>query len=258
METHSVVLSCDFKPSPKEIEWYRNHTLLESSEKFKMKREKFTAELKILKLTVRDSGVYRCKAGSAETKATLTILERKVEITKHLQDVEVDEESSATFSCELSEDCEDVEWFLNDTHLFPNNFNEIKHLGKSHSLTLKHVTPEDSGTVTVKVQKKISESIRLKVKEKPAVFMKSLDDVVAEERSTITLECEVSKPKVKPVWKKEEAELIPGDKYEMLQSGKTLGLTIRDLGKDDAGWYTCDLGTDIAKSKVIIQGAQSG
>ncbi|KAK9396008.1 obscurin [Crotalus adamanteus] len=253
LETHSVVLSCDFKPSPKEIEWYRNHTLLEPSEKFKMKREKFTAELKILKLTVRDSGVYRCKAGSAETKATLTILERKVEITKHLQDVEVDEESSATFSCELSEDCEDVEWFLNDTHLFPNNFNEIKHLGKSHSLTLKHVTPEDSGTVTVKVQKKISESIRLKVKEKPAVFMKSLDDVVAEERSTITLECEVSKPKVKPVWKKEEAELIPGDKYEMLQSGKTLGLTIRDLGKDDAGWYTCDLGTDIAKSKVIIQ-----
>lgn len=87
--------------------------------------------------------------------------------------------------------------------------------------------------------------------------MKSLDDVVAEERSTITLECAVSKPKVKPVWKKEEAELIPGDKYEMLQSGKTLGLTIRDLCKDDAGWYTCDLGTDIAKSKVIIQGAQN-
>ncbi|XP_029139630.1 obscurin [Protobothrops mucrosquamatus] len=253
LETHSVVLSCDFKPSPKEVEWYRNHTLLEPSEKFKMKREKFTAELKILRLTVRDSGVYRCKAGSAETKATLTILERKVEITKHLQDVEVDEESSASFSCELSEDCEDVEWFLNDTHLFPNNFNEIKHLGKSHSLTLKHVTPEDSGTMTVKVQKKISESIRLKVKEKPAVFMKSLDDVVAEERSTITLECEVSKPKVKPVWKKEEVELIPGDKYEMLQSGKTLGLIIRDLGKDDAGWYTCDLGTDVAKSKVIIQ-----
>lgn len=76
LETHSVVLSCDFKPSPKEVEWYRNHTLLESSEKFKMKREKFTAELKILRLTVGDSGVYRCKAGSAETKATLTILGR--------------------------------------------------------------------------------------------------------------------------------------------------------------------------------------
>ncbi|XP_042333180.1 obscurin isoform X8 [Sceloporus undulatus] len=253
METHSVVLSCDFKPSPKVVEWYKDHTLIEASERYKLKREKYSAELKILKLNIGDSGVYKCKAGSTETKATLTILERKVEITRHLQDVEIEEEGCAVFSCELSEDSEDVEWFLNDTHLFPNNFNEIKRLGKSHSLTLKHVMPEDSGTVTVKVQKKASESARLKVKEKPAVFMKSLDDVVGEERSTITLECEVSKPKVKPIWKKEGVELTPGDKYEMLQAGKTLGLVIHELNKNDAGLYTCDLGTEVAKSRVSIQ-----
>nr|XP_060639353.1 obscurin [Anolis sagrei ordinatus] len=253
METHSVVLSCDFKPSPKTVEWYRDHTLIEASDRFKIKREKYSAELKILKLNVGDSGVYKCKAGSTETKATLTVLERKVEITKHLQDVEIEEESCAAFSCELSEDTEDVEWFLNDTHLFPNNFNEIKSLGKIHSLTLKHVMPEDSGTVTVKVHKKVSESARLKVKEKPAVFMKSLDDVVGEERGTITLECEVSKPKVKPIWKKEGLELTPGEKYEMLQAGKTLGLVIHDLSKSDAGLYTCDLGTEVAKSRVNIQ-----
>uniref|UniRef100_G1KFT9 Obscurin, cytoskeletal calmodulin and titin-interacting RhoGEF n=1 Tax=Anolis carolinensis TaxID=28377 RepID=G1KFT9_ANOCA len=253
METHSVVLSCDFKPSPKTVEWYRDHTLIEASERFKIKREKYSAELKILKLNVGDSGVYKCKAGSTETKATLTVLERKVEITKHLQDVETEEESCAAFSCELSEDSDDVEWFLNDTHLFPNNFNEIKSLGKVHSLTLKHVMPEDSGMVTIKVNKKVTESARLKVKEKPAVFMKSLDDVVGEERGTITLECEVSKTKVKPIWKKEGLELTPGEKYEMLQAGKTLGLVIHDLSKSDAGLYTCDLGTEVAKSKVNIQ-----
>ncbi|XP_062979003.1 obscurin [Elgaria multicarinata webbii] len=252
-ETHSVVLSCDFKPSPKVVEWYKDHTLIEPSERFKPKREKHTAELKILRLNIGDSGVYKCKAGSAETKAMLTVLERKVEITKHLQDVEIDEEGCAVFSCELAEDSDDVEWFLNDTHLFPNNFNEIKRLGTSHSLTLKHVMTEDAGTVTVKVQKKVSESARLKVKEKPVVFMKSLDDVVGEERGTVTLECEVSKTKVKPVWKKEGAALTPGDKYEMLQAGKTLGLIIHDLDKKDAGLYTCDLGTEVAKSKVSVQ-----
>ncbi|KAJ7322096.1 hypothetical protein JRQ81_018383, partial [Phrynocephalus forsythii] len=252
-ETHSILLSCDFKPSPKVVEWYKDHTLIEPSERFKPKREKYTAELKIIKLNVGDSGIYKCKAGSAETKATLTVLERKVEITKHLQDLEIEEESCAVFSCELAEDCDDVDWFLNDTHLFSNNFNEIKSLGKNHSLTLKHVTPEDAGTVTVKVLKKVSESARLKVKEKPAVFMKSLDDVAGEERSTITLECEVSKPKVKPVWKKEGVVLAPGDKYEMLQAGKTLGLIIRDLNKEDAGLYMCDLGTEVAKSQVSVQ-----
>lgn len=90
--------------------------------------------------------------------------DRKVEITKHLQDVEIEEESCAVFTCELSEDNEEVEWFLNDTHLYPNNFNEIKSVGKCHSLTLKHVMPEDAGTVTVKVQKRFSETARLKVK----------------------------------------------------------------------------------------------
>ncbi|XP_053118296.1 obscurin isoform X21 [Hemicordylus capensis] len=252
-ETHSVVFSCDFKPSPKVIKWYKDHTPIEPSERFKLKNEKNTAELKILRLVVGDSGLYKCKAGNVETKAMLSVLERKVDITKHLQDMEIEEESCAIFSCELSEDTEDVEWFLNDTHLFPNNFNEIKRMGKLHSLTLKHVMPEDAGTVTVKVQKKVSESVRLKVKEKPVVFMKSLDDVVGEERSTVSLECEVSKPKVKPIWKKEGTELTPGDKYEMLQAGKTLGLVIHDLNKSDAGLYTCDLGTEIAKSKVSIQ-----
>ncbi|XP_066483113.1 obscurin isoform X12 [Tiliqua scincoides] len=252
-ETHSVVLSCDFKPSPKVVKWYKDHTLIEPSEKFKLTTEKNTSELKIMRLTVGDSGVYKCKAGNAETKATLSVMERKVEITKHLQDVEVEEESRVVFSCELSEDIEDVEWFLNDTHLFSNNFNEIKKVGKCHSLTLDHVMPEDGGTVTVKVQKKVSENARLKVKEKPAVFMKSLDDVVGEERGSVTLECEVSKPKVKPIWKKEGKELTPGDKYEMLQAGKTLGLVIHDLNKSDAGLYMCDLGTEVAKSKVSIQ-----
>ncbi|XP_077160177.1 obscurin isoform X7 [Paroedura picta] len=253
LETHSVVLSCDFKPSPKMVEWYKDHTLIEPSERFKPKRDKNTAELKILRLNIGDSGVYKCRAGSAETKAKLSVLDRKVEITKHLQDVEIEEESCAVFSCELSEDSEEVEWFLNDTHLYPNNFNEIKSLAKCHSLTLKHVMPEDAGTVTVKVQKRFSESARLKVKEKPAVFMKSLDDVVGEERGTVTLECEASKPKVKPIWKKEGVELTPGEKYEMLQAGKTLSLIIHNLNKSDAGLYTCDLGTEVAKSKVSVQ-----
>lgn len=84
--------------------------------------------------------------------------------------------------------------------------------------------------------------------------MKSLDDVFGEERGVIKLECEVSKEKVKPVWKKDGVKLTSGNKYEQLQSGKTLCLLIRDLEKADAGLYTCDIGTDVAKSKVSVQG----
>ena len=90
--------------------------------------------------------------------------------------------------------------------------------------------------------------------EKRAVFLKSLDDVVGEENAKITLKCEASKPRVSPIWRKDGTVLVASSKYELLQTGKALGLTIHDLTKGDAGEYSCDLGTDLAKSKVTVRG----
>lgn len=73
LERHSVILSCDFRPSPKVVKWFKGHTPIEPSEKYKIKREKHSAELKILKVKPEDAGVYKCRAGNAETEATLTV-----------------------------------------------------------------------------------------------------------------------------------------------------------------------------------------
>ncbi|XP_019399214.1 PREDICTED: obscurin [Crocodylus porosus] len=252
LERRSVILSCDFKPSPKVVEWLKDYIPIEPSDKHKITREKHSAELKIVKVRPEDAGVYTCRPGNAVTEATLTVEARMVEIIQHLQDVEVEEEDCVNFSCELSHDDEDVEWFLNDSLLYSNNYNEIKQIGRCHMLTMKQVKPEDTGTVTIKSEK-ISESAQLKVIEKPAVFMKSLDDAVVEECGVLKLECEVSKLKVKPIWKKDNVEISRGDKYEPVQAGRNLCLVIRDVTKDDAGIYTCDIGTDVAKSKVSVQ-----
>uniref|UniRef100_A0A3P9KFK3 Ig-like domain-containing protein n=1 Tax=Oryzias latipes TaxID=8090 RepID=A0A3P9KFK3_ORYLA len=50
---------------------------------------------------------------------------------------------------------------------------------------------------------------------------------------------------VSPVWKKEGKVLKAGPKYELLHTGKSLGLIIKDVTKDDAGEYSCDLGTEL-------------
>nr|DBA25321.1 TPA: hypothetical protein GDO54_012866 [Pyxicephalus adspersus] len=251
-ERHTCVLSCEFKPPPKFVEWYRGKTVIESSERYKLRQEKNLAELKIIRVTPEDAGVYTCKAGSAETTATLHVQARDVKVLKPLANIEVEEENSVVFSCELSHDDEEVEWFLNNTLLYTNNYNDIKKIGGCHTLTLKQVAPQDSGTVTLKTAK-LSLNAELKVKEKPAVFMKSLDDAVGEERGTITLKCEVSKPNITPVWKKNDQVLPNGDKYQQFQSGKTVSLIIHNLNKSDAGLYVCDIGTDVARSKVGVQ-----
>lgn len=73
LERHSVVLSCDFRPSPKHVKWFKGQVLLEPSEKYKIKRDQYSAELKIMKVKPEDAGVYKCRAGIAETEATLSV-----------------------------------------------------------------------------------------------------------------------------------------------------------------------------------------
>lgn len=90
--------------------------------------------------------------------------------------------------------------------------------------------------------------------EKRAVFLKSLDDVIGEEKGIITLACEASKPRVSPIWRKDGTVLKAGPKYELLHTGRSLGLIIKEVTKEDQGEYTCDLGTEVSKAKVTVRG----
>ncbi|XP_028282657.1 obscurin isoform X3 [Parambassis ranga] len=251
-EKSSAILSCKFSASPKEVNWFKGQAPLKASDKYNMKQDATRAQLTIQRLTEEDSGEYRCQSGPAETKGTLTVEVRDIQITKHLADVEVDEDSDAMFTCEINYPDEEVQWLLNDKVLFTNEVNTIFHEGKSHKLTLKNLAPQDGGTITFQVRK-LKESVTLKVKEKRAVFLKSLDDVIGEEKGMITLACEASKPRVSPTWRKEGKVLKGGPKYELLHTGKSLGLIIKDVTKEDAGEYSCDLGTEVSKSKVTVR-----
>ncbi|KAM4605629.1 obscurin [Polymixia lowei] len=251
-EKGSATLSCKFSASPKEVSWFKGHALLAASDKYSIKQDASRAQLIIQKLTGEDSGEYRCQSAAAETKATLTVEVREIKITKHLADTEVDEDSDAVFTCEVNYADEEVQWLLNDKVLFTNEVNTISHEGKVHKITLKNLAPQDGGTITFKVRK-VKESATLKIKEKRAVFLKSLDDVIGEEKGMITLACEASKPRVSPTWKKDSTVLKAGPKYELLHTGKSLGLIIKDVTKEDAGEYSCDLGTEVSKSKVTVR-----
>lgn len=90
--------------------------------------------------------------------------------------------------------------------------------------------------------------------ERPAVFLRSLEDATGEELGEVCLQCEVSKENVTPVWRKDGMVLTAGEKHELLQFGKSMALIIHSLSKDDAGQYTCDLGTSQTKAKVIVHG----
>ncbi|XP_076000940.1 obscurin isoform X2 [Genypterus blacodes] len=251
-EKGEATLACKFSATPKEVNWYKGQAPLTASDKYSMKQDGARAQLTIQRLTGEDSGEYRCQSGPAETKGNLNVEAREIKITKHLENTEVDEDNDAAFTCEINYADEEAQWLLNDKVLFTNEVNTITHEGKAHKLTLKNLAPQDGGTITFQVRK-VKESVTLKVKEKRAVFLKSLDDVIGEEKGMITLACEASKPRVSPTWRKEGQVLKAGPKYELLHTGKSLGLIIKDVTKEDVGEYSCDLGTEVSKSKVTVR-----
>ncbi|KAL7396811.1 hypothetical protein ABVT39_012149 [Epinephelus coioides] len=249
-ENSSVTLSCAFVPSPRVVRWFKGRTALKTNNKYSMKREGKRAQLTIHGLSAMDAGQYRCMAGGAQSTAHVKVEVRTLKLVKHLEPVEIEEDSIARFTCELNYVVANVEWLLNNVRLYCNAINRIQHMGTMHSLTIKNPRPQES-RVTFKAGL-LSETTILKVKEHPAVFLRSLEDVVGEEQGEVCLQCEISKEKVTPVWRKDGEILTTDDKHELLQSGKSMALIIHSLSKDDAGHYTCDLGTSQTKAKVTV------
>ncbi|KAF7668343.1 hypothetical protein LDENG_00020560 [Lucifuga dentata] len=249
-ENSSVTLSCEFVPSPRVIRWYKGRTALKTSNKYSMKREGNRAKLTIHGLTGMDGGQYRCIAGGSQSTANVKVEVRRLKLVKQLEPVEIEEDGNATFSCELNYVVANVEWLLNNVRLYSNAINRIQHMGTMHCLTIQKLRPQES-RVTFKAGP-ITETTTLKVEERPAVFLRCLEDAVGEEEGQVCLQCEISKETVTPVWRKDGIILTTSDKHELLHLGKSRTLIVNCLSKDDAGQYTCDLGTSQTKAKLTV------
>ncbi|XP_054875781.1 obscurin [Poeciliopsis prolifica] len=249
-ENSSVSLCCEFAPSPRVVRWFKGRTALKISNKYNMKREGKRVELIIHGLMGTDAGHYSCMAGGSQSTAQVKVEAKTLKLVKHLEPVDVEEDGTATFSCELNYVVANAEWLVNNVRLSSNAINRIQHMGTMHSLVMQKLRPQES-RVTFKAGL-LNETTILKVKECPAVFLRSLEDVVGEEQGEVCLQCEISKDLVTPLWRKDGTVLTPDDKHEFVQCGKIRALIIHSLNKNDAGQYTCDLGTSQSKAKVTV------
>ncbi|XP_008935253.1 PREDICTED: obscurin-like, partial [Merops nubicus] len=247
-------LSCEISISKAEVEWRKDGVVLRSSSKYEMRQEGTVRELLVHHLEPRDAGEYSCKAGDETTSAKLTVKEPDVTIVSGLKDVVVVEGDDVTFRCQVShENARDVEWKLQDVALQNNEMNEISvEKGKVHTLTLRKVTEQDTGTVTFRVGPHKS-TAELTVKVPPPVFKKKLQSTELQEEETATLCCEVSQPQAAVKWKKGAQVLSPSSKYEIRQEGTIHTLKIHDLKPEDSGKYTCDNGNEQTTATLTVK-----
>lgn len=84
----------------------------------------------------------------------------------------------------------------------------------------------------------------------------SLKSQEAEEGSSVTLCCELSKKGGTVQWKRETqllSEEIFRGKYEMRQEGRTALLTIINVQPEDAGKYSCITGDEKTTAEVRVK-----
>jgi|688.fasta_scaffold759358_2 titin len=102
----------------------------------------------------------------------IIISEAPLEFVRTLTDIELKENQTAKFECELNKSGETVKWFRNGE---PINFNDsnitIKSDGKVHSLTLKKCDSSHAAKYTVKTTGP-SSSGSLYVEGKSCFFLK--------------------------------------------------------------------------------------
>ncbi|XP_075924586.1 immunoglobulin superfamily member 22-like [Petromyzon marinus] len=236
-----------------EVAWKKDSTLLQPSDKYEIKQEGKIAKLIIHDVEPGDAGKYDCDTGDDHTSAVLNVKEAPVKISEGLVDQEADEFGSATLTCQLSKPAVEVVWKKDSTLLQPSDKYEIKQEGKIAKLIIHDVEPGDAGKYDCDTGDDHTSAV-LNVKEAPVKISEGLVDQEADEFGSATLTCQLSKPAVEVVWKKDPNLLHPSDKYEIKQEGKIAKLIIHDVEPGDAGKYDCDTGDDHTSAVLNVKG----
>ncbi|XP_059332495.1 obscurin-like protein 1 [Ammospiza nelsoni] len=248
-----VVLWCELCKARGDVVWRKDGRVLAPGPRRQMTAEGRERSLVLSRVEPGDAGEYCCESNDDQTLATLTVqVPRVVEIIMELQNLTVLEGEDATFKCLVSPEDVAVTWQLNGQPVVPSERLLVTRCGLCHSLTLRQCQTGDAGTVTANAEGLVS-TARLSVQEAQVLFVRKLQDVVAEEQGDVCLEVEVSHEAAEVQWLKQGILLQPGSKYQLRESGCRRTLTICCLGPADRGTYRCESLHDRTQAKLHVE-----
>ncbi|XP_019735716.1 obscurin isoform X2 [Hippocampus comes] len=255
-EGNMATLRCELSKASLFVEWWKGgDELIKNSDKYHMRQSDTLIELRILDVTPEDSNIYTCICGSIETTATLTVNALPITFKQKLKNLQVEEGHNITLSCEISKPGVAVEWRLAGELLEDGEKYQMKQRGSVLTLTIRDALPEDSGIYACVCRDQKTKAT-VKVVAIPATFKGSLKSQEAEEGSSVTLRCQVSKTDARVEWQKNGqvlSEEMSGRKYQLKLEGKTAELTIVSVEVQDAGRYSCITGDEKTTAELKVK-----
>ncbi|KAM6332791.1 obscurin-like protein 1 [Podargus strigoides] len=248
-----VVLWCELCKARGDVVWRKDGRVLAPSPHRQMMAEGRERSLVLSHVEPEDAGEYCCESNDDRTLAMLMVqVPRVVEIITELQCLTVLEGEDATFKCLVSPEDVAVTWQLNGQPVVPSERLLVTRSGLCHSLILRQCQLGDAATVTANAEGLVS-TARLSVQEAQVLFVRKLQDTVAEEQGDVCLEVEVSHEAAEVQWLKQGVLLQPGSKYQLQESGRQRTLTIRCLCAADRGSYRCESLHDRTQARLSVE-----
>jgi len=84
-------------------------------------------------------------------------------------------------------------------------------------------------------------------------FIRRLENMVSLKGRSLTLQCEVNKPKGDVQWLKSGQEVSPSRRYTIRAQGRERSFTIHQLVEEDAGEYACESTDDRTSATVTVE-----
>jgi titin len=195
----------------------------------------------IKKAQFEDDGQYEVKIADSDLSSSgkLLVEEAPLEFIRHLGEIELRENQTAVFECELNKPNEKVKWFKNGEPIEIDGVNVIaKSDGKVHQLIIKKCDLKDAAKYTCKTAGPTS-SAAIYVEEIPVEFITKLENVKVKEKETATFTCTLNKENASGVkWFKGGLEILPDEtKYKYITDGNKYSLQILDCKLDDISDY---------------------
>ncbi|XP_034429710.1 obscurin-like protein 1 isoform X16 [Hippoglossus hippoglossus] len=250
-EYGEALLEVEVSVDSEEVQWMRQGVLIHPDARYALKHKGQKHSLAIRKLAMSDRGTYSCETLHDRTQAQLTVEPRKITIKKGLTDITTTERETASFEVELSHPNVPGTWLRNGIKLKPTNHFRTSAKGQVHSLSISHLSVEDTGSFVFSVDN-LKTTARLVVKEPPVTIFRKLEDQRFPDGSVIAIECELSRHNVDVKWFKNEVELKPSKELRIYAMGRKRFLQILKCHVCDSAIYTCDAGDATTSCTVEV------
>uniref|UniRef100_A0A3P9DGI2 Obscurin, cytoskeletal calmodulin and titin-interacting RhoGEF b n=1 Tax=Maylandia zebra TaxID=106582 RepID=A0A3P9DGI2_9CICH len=191
--------------------------------------------LKILYCKQTDNGLYTCNATNMAGQtysAVLVTVKPKVPFRRKLQDVEVQEKTSATLMCEVPLSSTYTNWFMEETRLQQNAKYRMEQDGTLRRLTIHNVTTNDDGVYICEMKEGSRTVAELTVLN---ITKKLPRRTVVPVSDTVIFCVELEHPYPDAYWTRNGEKLKEDSRISIGCVLRQYTLTIRDCQAEDSG-----------------------